>query len=228
MNDPHLETLIRIMPPQRGAGDEVDWDAVQARWGTRLPADYHAFMAVYGGGTIGGELSVLLPLPVDDYPQWNPGSIADETPTLRHLWEADGGVPGTGLGAEAVLAWGIGSSNPDLLGWLMTGSDPDQWPVVVWRRHVAWGTPNLALFDYGMAAFLTRLLLAEFDQCPLSDVGLWGRVQPFVHWREQQRRFLAGLDPLTGQPDPYAGMAPPVIDTNPEPAAPAYPSNHDG
>ncbi|WP_158997322.1 hypothetical protein [Streptomyces aureus] len=47
---------------------------------------------------------------------------------------------------------------------------------------------------------------AEFDECPLSDLSLWGRVGTFVHHEEQERRFHAGLDPITGEPAPYAGM----------------------
>lgn len=46
----------------------------------------------------------------------------------------------------------------------------------------------------------------EFDECPLSDLSLWGRVGTFVHHEEQERRFHAGLDPMTGEPAPYAGM----------------------
>ena len=200
MKDNHIDALIRIMPPDHGADEEVDWDAVEVQLSTRLPADYRAFMATYGGGGI-GDLGILVPLAVD-YPQWNPGTIVDTTPELRELWEQDGGIPGTGLGADAVLAWGAGC-NANLLGWLMTSSDPDQWPVVVWRRH---GDPYRALFECGMAEFLRRLMLAEFDECPLSDLSLWGHIPPFVHWREEQRRFLAGLDPTTGEPDPYADM----------------------
>ncbi|MFJ3654108.1 hypothetical protein ACIPPR_12435 [Streptomyces nigra] len=49
-------------------------------------------------------------------------------------------------------------------------------------------------------------MTAEFDACPLSDLSLWGRVGTFVHHEEQERRFYAGLDPVTGEPDPYAGM----------------------
>ncbi|MBM0257094.1 SMI1/KNR4 family protein [Micromonospora sp. 4G55] len=199
-----VDALTRIMPPTHGADEEVDWDAAEKQLSARLPADYRAFMAVYGGGSIGGQLSILLPLPVDSV--WGGGTIAGETPNLRHHWEEEGGVAGTELEADAVLAWGVGCSNPDLLGWLMSGSDPDQWPVVVYRRHVSWGEPSLALFECGMAEFLRRLLLGEFDKCPLSDVSLWGRIEPFVHWREQDRRFLAGLDPITGEPDPYADM----------------------
>ena len=204
MTGAQVDALVRIMPPAHGAGEEVDWDTAEAQIGTRLPADYRAFMAVYGGGNIGGQLSILLPLPVDSV--WSGGTIAGETPNLRHYWEEEGGLAGTELGADAVMAWGVGSSNPDLLGWLKTGPDPDRWPVVVWRRHVSWGEPSLALFDCGMAEFVRRLLLAEFDRCPLSDLSLWGRIEPFVHWREQDRRFLAGLDPITGEPDPTADM----------------------
>ncbi|WP_406466421.1 hypothetical protein OH738_39900 [Streptomyces hirsutus] len=85
----------------------------------------------------------------------------------------------------------------------MTGPNPDQWPVIVWRGH---GNPRWALFNCGRAEFLRRLVTAEFDACPLSDLSLWGRVGAFVHHEEQERRFHAGLDPMTGEPDPYAGM----------------------
>ncbi|MFD4711856.1 hypothetical protein ACFWN5_19595 [Streptomyces sp. NPDC058430] len=66
--------------------------------------------------------------------------------------------------------------------------------------------PHWALFDCGMAEFLRRLMTAEFDARPLNDLSLWGRVGTFVHHAEQERRFPAGLDPMTGEPDPYVGM----------------------
>lgn len=114
-------------------------------------------------------------------------------------------------GPEAsVLPWGTGC-NANEMGWLMTDADPDQWPVVAWRRHMSYGDSHWALFDCGMVQFLTRMMLAEFDECPLGDASLWGRPAPFVSWREQRRRLVAGLDPLTGEPDPYADMYP-VID----------------
>ncbi|MFF9497259.1 hypothetical protein [Streptomyces flaveolus] len=53
-----------------------------------------------------------------------------------------------------------------------------------------------------MAAFLRRLMNADFDECPLSALSLWGRAGTFVHHEEQERRFHAGRDPMTGEPDP--------------------------
>jgi hypothetical protein len=189
LNNPHVDALIQIMPPTHGADEEVDWDAVEAQLGTRLPADYRAFVAVYGGGSIGDELGILLPLqPVDSI--WRDGTIADEIPNFRYYWEEDGGVAGIELGADALLPWGANDTG-DMLGWLMTGSDPDRWPVLVWRRQKSWDEPPFALFDCGMAEFLRRLMLAEFDECPVSDLSLWGCIKPFVNWREEQRRSLA-------------------------------------
>ncbi|MFF1398943.1 hypothetical protein ACFVZD_34670 [Streptomyces sp. NPDC058287] len=49
-------------------------------------------------------------------------------------------------------------------------------------------------------------MTAEFDECPLSELSLWGRVGTFVHHEEQERRFHAGLDSMTGELDPYADM----------------------
>ncbi|MFF3663673.1 hypothetical protein [Streptomyces olivochromogenes] len=94
--------------------------------------------------------------------------------------------------------------------WCGAMSDPlvTEWPVVAWRRHVSYGDSHWAVFNCGMVQFLTRMMLAQFDECPLGDASLWGRPAPFVSWREQRRRLVAGLDPLTGEPDPYADMYP--------------------
>lgn len=192
-----VDALLRIMPNDYGADEHVDWAAAEAHLGTSLPGDYQAFMAVYGGGSI-DDLGIHSPLPSGNWA----GAISGHIEGLRELWAMDGGVPGAQLGAERVLPWGSGC-NANELGWLMTSPDPDRWPVVVWRRH---GSPHWAVFECGMAEFLRRLMTAEFEECPLSDLSLWGRVGTFVHHLEQERRFHAGLDPMTGEPDPYANM----------------------
>ncbi|MFJ3089407.1 hypothetical protein [Streptomyces sp. NPDC086838] len=193
-----IEALQRLLRHDWGADERVDWTSVEAHLGTPLPADYRDFMAAYGGGCI-DDLIVLPPLPTGN--GWD-ASITGHTAGFRELWTMEGGVPGFDLGADRVLPWGSGC-NANELGWLMTASDPNEWPVIVWRRH---DSPHWALFDCGMAEFLRRLMTAEFDACPLSDLSLWGRVGTFVHHEEQERRFHAGLDPMTGEPNPYAGM----------------------
>jgi hypothetical protein len=42
---------------------------------------------------------------------------------------------------------------------------------------------------------------------PPWRLPLWGK-QPatFLTWREEQRLLKEGLDPWTGEPDPFAGM----------------------
>ena len=73
---------------------------------------------------------------------------------------------------------------------------------MAWRRQISYGDTRWKLFDCGMVDFLVKMMRAEFDECPLGDASLWGKTAPFVHWREQQRRRLAGLNPETGEPDP--------------------------
>ncbi|MFJ4804364.1 hypothetical protein [Streptomyces murinus] len=68
-----------------------------------------------------------------------------------------------------LIAWGVGSS-ADILCWLATGTDPDKWLVVVWGR----GDARWAEYACRMLEFLCRLFRAEFDECPLGDVSLWG------------------------------------------------------
>lgn len=190
------QALLDMVSPHHGADEQVDWPAVQATLGTRLPTDYMRFMSAYGAGDI-GELGIYAPLLAEHYPQWNPGSIQEATGSFRDLWEMDGGVPSATADSSLVLPWGSGC-NANELGWLMLDQDPEMWPVVVWRRHIRYGDSHWALFDCGMVDFLVKMLRAEFPVCPLGDASLWGTTAPFVHWREQQRRWLAGLDPMTG------------------------------
>ncbi|WP_458633783.1 SMI1/KNR4 family protein [Streptomyces sp. JNUCC 63] len=177
----------------------MDWQAAEEALGVGLPSDYKAFMSVYGAGDI-GELGILGPMPVE-YVQWDPGNVLDSTPAFRDLWDKEGGVPGITAESSAVLPWGSGC-NANELGWLMLDPDPDEWPVVAWRRQIHYGDSRWKLFDCGMVDFLVRMMCAELDQCPLGDASLRGGTAPFVHWREQQRRRLAGLGPETGEPDP--------------------------
>ncbi|MFE9258911.1 SMI1/KNR4 family protein [Streptomyces sp. NPDC006879] len=195
-----VTALERVMPAVHGADERIDWAAVEAAWSTPFPSDYKAFMSLFGAGTINGEASVLLPLPKPGL-QWEPASMAEETLTVRAAWASEGGAALFGTEAESVLAWGV-TAGPDILCWLTADPDPERWPVLVYGRHTS---AALAVHPFGMAEFLRRLFLDEFDECPVS-LDFWDGAPPnFVHWLEAQRRWLAGRNPETGEPDPYAG-----------------------
>ncbi|SEQ99937.1 hypothetical protein SAMN05216481_12532 [Streptomyces radiopugnans] len=199
-----LAALRAVMPSHDGADEQVDWDAMRRTWGVDFPSDYVAFMSTYGAGGIDDVLSILVP-EASAQPSEGPGfgSMAGETANMRHMWESDGGPEGIDAGPASVLAWGV-SCGADMLGWLTVDPDPDKWPVVVWERH---GWPHWKVYDCGMTEFLRRLFAKGFEECPLSDASLWGEPSPhFLHWREEQRRWESGIDPYTGDPDPYFGM----------------------
>lgn len=182
----------------------IDWPAAETALGSRLPSDYKSLLDTYGVGDI-GDLMILPPLP-SDVRGWEGCDIGGMTAELRRRWDDYGGVPGVSLGAEAILPWGTGM-NANELAWLMNDPDPDNWPVVAWRRHPGKGA-SWALFGCGAVRFMTRMMLGQFDACPLGDATLWKRAGTFISWREQRRRLLAGLDPDTGEPSPYAEMYP--------------------
>lgn len=48
----------------------------------------------------------------------------------------------------------------------------------------------------------------EFDERPLSDAELWGgSASKFIGGRQEQRLIDSGVNPWTGEPDPYANLS---------------------
>lgn len=182
--------LDGLIDPIGDGGDTVDWPAVERRWGFRFPADYIDFLHTYGKGVFMQYLLILGPEvdgPID--------SMAEETENAR------GSEP---LRTDHdVIAWGVDSSG-DILCWLVSGEEPDQWPVAVWGRH---SSPHWATYECGMVEFLRATISGEFSECPLSGLDLWNTVPvSYLGDREDKRLRSLGLDPWTGEPDPYAGM----------------------
>ncbi|MFE1337444.1 hypothetical protein ACFW6K_07200 [Streptomyces sp. NPDC058733] len=134
-----MSALTKVLPPDLGADEEIDWSAAEARW------------------------------------------------------EMLGGQEGLDIDPDHILAWGV-TNGPDILCWLTTDPDPDNWPVLVCGRHT---DEPFTLFPCGMVEFLRKLLLDE--QAPLS-IDVRGASPRYVHWLEQQKRWKAGLDPYSGEP----------------------------
>ncbi|TDC20604.1 hypothetical protein E1265_21500 [Streptomyces sp. 8K308] len=197
-----MERLARLMPPHEGAGDEIDWDAVTTGWGTRFPLSYREFMRTYGEGSIEKYLGVLAPdlkMEVDVVQ-----GMSFETRNARGLWlETRQEEKPAEIHGDSLIAWGVDSSG-DLLCWETSCEDPEQWPIVVFRRQ---GAPHWATYPDGVSDFLLKTFRCEFDDNPLSGTDLWGVSAPrFLHWRAEERSWERGIDPWTGEPDPYSGM----------------------
>ncbi|MEV1166994.1 SMI1/KNR4 family protein [Nonomuraea sp. NPDC049784] len=163
-----IAALTKILPSDLGADEEIDWSAAEMRWGTRFPRDYMAFMSIYGAGAFdaadgrGGGV-ILMPLPKESI-YLDDETFEDETQNARATWEMLGGQEGLDIDPDDILAWGV-TSGPDILCWLTTDPDPDEWPVLVCGRHT---DEDFTLFPCGMVEFLRRLLLDEHDPYPLS------------------------------------------------------------
>ena len=197
-----MERLTRLMSPHEGAGEEIDWDAVASGWGTRFPLSYCEFMRVYGEGTIERYLGVLAPdlkMEVDVVQ-----GMSFETLNARGLWlETRQGERPAEIHGDSLIAWGVDSSG-DLLCWETSRTDPDRWPIVIFRRQ---GVPRWVVYPDGVADFFLKTFQREYDDNPLSGMDLWGVSAPrFLHWRTEERSWGQGIDPWTGKPNPNAGM----------------------
>ncbi|MFD7817636.1 SMI1/KNR4 family protein [Streptomyces sp. NPDC059785] len=193
-----IETLRNLMPPHAGAGDLVDWEAVERSWGHPFPRDYKDFMALYGGGTVSDYLGFLLPEPrtAEGAEPVYQGMEA-ETRTAESFRRST--AAGDWLPSQ-IIAWGVDAS-ADILCWRVTGK-PEAWPVLVWNQDDA----TWSEYPCGMVEFLCRLFREDCSEIPLGSVGWWGESPCFLHAAEEGRLRAAGIDSWTGRLDPFAGM----------------------
>ncbi|WP_105972410.1 SMI1/KNR4 family protein [Streptomyces geranii] len=175
-----IEALRQLLPPPPGAGEDIDWAAAEARWGTRFPRDYMAFMAVYGVGEISseqiGEIGILGPFPTGAY-EHSPDDFESETGNATLTWEEEGAdQEDLDLDVEDILAWGS-TSHADILCWRTSDPDPDKWPVLLFARH---GGKTCQVVPCGMVEFLRRLFVGE-----LPSYSTDFKPDPrFEHWRK--------------------------------------------
>ncbi|MER6698977.1 hypothetical protein [Streptomyces griseus] len=183
--------LAHVLTPfEGGAGDEVDWPSVESAYGVAFPSDYKEFVSRFGNGTIEGRIATLIPVVTSDPMVRRVGPLRD---SLRSDPDYDRWTgPRSGFHElDRILVWGE-TDSADVLAWIVSGADPDAWPLAVWARSdAAW-----TVHDCGMVEFLRRLLMAGFTQCPISDVSLMGISHArFLHDREEERLANEGVYP---------------------------------
>jgi hypothetical protein len=116
----------------------VDWAAVHARLGVRLPSDYRAFAGTYGAGTF-GDVRIAVPGAGGDLDLFAllERKAAQIRGLPRHEWQAPL-YPEPG----GTICWGE-MADGHTCGWAPAGTDPDQWGVVV-----IFPTRELSSFDF--------------------------------------------------------------------------------
>lgn len=189
-----LATLRRLMPPTAESDTVVDWERMTASWGRPFPSDYRQFIDVYGEGAAANYLSVVKPEPKEGQP--DPDGMRVETLNAEDAWTVGGKAPALEGTDPRLLAWAV-DADADILCWDTSGDDPDAWPVLVFNRDDRLWTRH----DCGAIAFLVRVLRAEYPECPLGGLALWGKDQVrYLNDREYRRLRGTGVDPWTGEP----------------------------
>ncbi|MET7328969.1 SMI1/KNR4 family protein [Nonomuraea sp. NPDC005650] len=167
-----MEAIKRLMPPPVGGGLSVDWARLAESWGKKgFPSDYVDFIQTYGGGAVHDFLAVISPEPKGGDPvtdgmlneTWNAEALWAES---TYAWQKSAELANA---TPELITWGV-DATADLLCWDAAGDDPESWPVIVWNR----GDDLWRRYDCGMVEFLTRTLRADFDECPLNGLFIWG------------------------------------------------------
>lgn len=132
---------MHLVPPPADAGREIDWDAVEAGLGTRLPRDYKALVEIYGPGFFDNFLTVFQPV----------------TPflTIELAYQAKRSAE---ILARPELMPVAGTDNGDRLYWVREpAGEPDAWTITGnGARNTKW--PR---FPGGLTAFLHAVLSGE-------------------------------------------------------------------
>lgn len=126
-----------VTPPERPHLGERTWEWLYGELGTRLPADYVAFMETYGGGEFARWLRLWPPLDPDELVSWSEATLEGDRELRKEfpeyhplpLWPEPGGF----------LPFGD-SIDGDQFGWLTAG-EPDEWPLIFLPRHDDQGPP---------------------------------------------------------------------------------------
>lgn len=155
-----LEELMEVMPPPaRPYRPTGDWSAVEAALGTALPADFKAFIGVYGSGEINCTLEINNPFHVegDEPGEWWQGAAGryqDFVPLPYPVFPEPGGL--------LPFGW-LGDINT--LNWLTVGP-PDRWPVVYFHRDSCFD-PNRGFFEVPGLSAVEFVLEAVTRRSPL-------------------------------------------------------------
>src|SRR5947209_15882365 len=155
-----VEELIAIVPPPAqpiDAGTPVQWAAVEQKLGTRLPADFRAFIQHYGSGAFNDPGRLIISIRNPFAPNFDQLARLDR----ERLLNAKRAVGNEEFPFEifpsspGLLQWGH-----DIDGWMLlwlTEGNPDRWPVLVCPP----GPYDFERIDLLMTSFLAKAFARE-------------------------------------------------------------------
>ena len=159
-----LDDVATYISPSVWRPDGMDWQRSEQAIDSPLPADYERFMRTYGPGEIAGFLYIEPPVAID-------GLQGMSAPSEELL--ADMESPFPAFPRAGGLIYVGGDSDADVI-FYRTDGNPDDWTVVVRRRHHSFGDSGWRSLDCGLVDFLMRMFRREFNENPLGSDALWG------------------------------------------------------
>lgn len=165
-----LDDLMEYISPSVWRTNGLDWQRSEQSVDSPLPADYERFMRTFGPGGIAGYLVIEPPVAIDATEGlMSHGMI----PPPREMLE-DMESPYPAFPESGGLIYLGGDSSGDVIFYRADG-DPDNWSIVVRRRHHGFAQSGWKAFDCGLVDFLMRMFRGEFDENPLGSNDLWCR-----------------------------------------------------
>ncbi|KRQ28150.1 hypothetical protein AOT85_06825 [Mycobacteroides sp. H054] len=179
-----IERLTSVVTPPSGLWNYViDWQAAESALGVGLPDDYKLIVELYQWGGFDDDLGIwvppeMAPHPGADIVKRGPeigGEVERDWTYLEYNpWMLPGAttVNASDLGlARPVKALGWGGDSSGATGyWLITGADPNRWPVL----YAWWRGATYQLHPAGLAAFLTTKCSGEYgDDWNASSFTSW-------------------------------------------------------
>lgn len=152
-----LDKLTHALPRPTDLSErpEEDWTSVIEELGFQPPEDYREFLSLYGTGCIDEFLWVLNPFSENT----NLNLIEEGSRLIdaeRQFIAGDEEQPSQPYGLDMLYPWGV-TDNGDVLYWLMSSPDPDEWTVLVCNSR-SWEWEE---FPMGATRFLSSVLTKE-------------------------------------------------------------------
>lgn len=172
-----VEQLTSVLQPPDSGGDRIHWERIYLESSAVFPADYRNFVEVYGGGFIDDYLDIFTP-PVEGSVY---GQILAEMTLVPGVRHPDGYsfYPDPG----GILRWGADSSGDDAF-WRCVSDDPNEWTILVRKRHHGPNEDPWKSFHGGMVEFLLSIIRGDYPS-PFSSPGVPSPDSTFTSWRDE-------------------------------------------